>query len=186
VLSPQEEREIVEAVQRGLVQPFARLVTAYQGALFGFARRLCRNAAEAEDAVQEAFVRAYVGIGAFDGSRKFSTWLYAICLNVLRDGRRRRAVRGEAVDIDEAGLADETAAPPEAAARGEQGRMLEQALERLPEPLREAVVLRFLQGLCFADVARVLGVSENAARKRTYQGLLRLHDLLPRDWRPEE
>lgn len=173
---------LVDKARDGDGKAFGLLVTAYAGPLFNMALRLSGNRAEAEDMVQESFLRAYDGLRHYDRARPFYSWLYAICLNVVRDVLRRRKHVPAQLDATTLAAFPDEALLPEQSLQQSQGReALLRALPELPLPLREAVVLRYFQELSFAELAAVCEITENAAKKRVYQGLKRLHALLDGD-----
>lgn len=181
MLDQATEQDIIKRIKQGRREAYAELVDAYKGALFNLAYRVSGNAAEAEDAVQEAFVRAYSGLQTFQEKKKFFPWLYAICLNILRDSSRKQARR-------ESGFSDAaTFHPAEIPGPGTQvesrelAAWLEKALTALPLKLREAVVLRYVEELSFKDVAQILKISENAAKKRVYHAIEKLQQMRPKD-----
>ena len=143
---------------------------------------------EAEDAVQETFVRAWRALDRFDGRSKLSTWLYRICVNVCLNAlrRRKRVARG---DIDDPRIPEPVADPtqgvtdPERHAETVQlyGRLGE-ALDALSPSLRTAVVLVLLQGMPHKEAATVLGIPEGTVAWRIHEARRRmrvmLHDLV--------
>jgi len=129
--------------------------------------------------VQESFLRAFANMHRFDGQKRFHTWLYTICLNVLRDGlRRRKTAPGRLPYEALEALADAAPLPEQRLQRNQSRDALLAAVAALPLDQREALVLRFFQELSFAEVATVCDITENAAKKRVYQALSRLHDML--------
>src|SRR5687767_3385106 len=101
-----DDRALVEEAAAGSTDAFGELVRRYQGTIFSLARSLTANAAEAEDLTQDAFVRAFRGIGRFRGESSFKTWLHRIAVNVIHthlSGRARHRTRfaDESSDGDE-------------------------------------------------------------------------------------
>lgn len=165
--------------RNGNRQAFAALAQAYAGPLYNLALRMTGNPAEAEDMVQESFLRAYNNLPQFSGSKRFYSWLYAICLNLLRDGKRRQSARPARLPHEALESLPDAGLLPEERLQGEQDRRaLLQAVQRLPLQYREVLALRFFQELSFAEVATVCDITENAAKKRVYHALDRLHDML--------
>lgn len=143
VLCPDSEPDdetLVGAVLAGNVALFTPLVTRHTQRLYGLALRLLGDSEEAEDATQEAFIRAYAQLASFRGSASFATWLYRITLNVCRDQLRRRQVRqrtAELARVDQL-WADEryTVDPERVVLALEDRQVLEQALHHLPATFR--------------------------------------------------
>jgi RNA polymerase sigma-70 factor (ECF subfamily) len=149
------------------------LIARFRDRLWRLFLRLARGPQEAEDLLQETFVRLLRSHRSFAGHGKFSTWLYAIALNVFRTSLRRRR---------EQGLVEE---PPAAAAgpagRAEQEETVERvrrAVSNLPEPQRTAIVLSRYEGLPYEEIARIEGCSVDVVKQRVRRGLMTLREEL--------
>jgi len=163
----------------GDVSGFETIVRRYSGMVFTLAARLV-GPFDAEDVVQETFLRAWRGLESFRGDSSLKTWLYAIALNRVRARRgalaRLRSVFGGGeggADADFSlvdGLADAGLSPEENAARSEERRRLRKAVLALPEEFRLAVVLRDLEGLSYEEVAAVLSIPIGTVRSRLARG----------------
>ena len=135
-----DELAWIEAAQRGDHSAFARLVEAYKQPVYNLAYRMLGSAAEAEDAAQEVFLRAYLKLASYDRARKFSTWLLSIasnyCIDVLR---RRRAVLVTLDDVEFAVESPEPG-PEQSAVDSEQREAVARALDALPPayPFRQS------------------------------------------------
>jgi RNA polymerase sigma-70 factor (ECF subfamily) len=146
---------------------FQEVVDATSARLVRLSARMLGNVADAEDVVQEAYVKAYRSLedGQFDRRAKVETWLYRIVINATIDARRKRARRGPAVDID-----DETAVPPPAGDAPAEAHMalteLADWLGALPEDQQAALVLKAIEGRESAEIAEILGCSEGAVEQR--------------------
>lgn len=177
----------VGRVQQGDARAFDELVVKYQDRLVNYVRALGAGHADAEDAAQEAFLRAFRGLGRFRRLSHFKTWLYQIATNVTRTAARRRAARPEAAS---GLLADaEAGASPPAGADDLEARIvardrLDRALAALPEDLRQAVVLRDVEGWEYREIAAMVGVPIGTVESRIFRARRRLRDLLgPSDTR---
>ncbi|AGW14404.1 RNA polymerase sigma factor [Megalodesulfovibrio gigas] len=197
-MDQEREHSIIRQVLAGDREAFALLVEAYQHPLFHMAYVLTGSADQAEDLVQETFVRMYDKLGTFrlEPGVRLTPWMFAICRHAAfrQNKRGRRMVTGCAHLVeegsppeDDASMTAGTAFEARMAAsdgeemlfRTEQGRTLAQHLMQLPLELREALVLRFTEDLSFRELAEVLGISEQAAKMRVYRGLARLRETLP-------
>ena len=168
---------LAEGLAVNLDGHFEPLVLHYQDRLYGFALRLIGNPAEAEDCVQDAFVRAYRALRRYPSERRralhLQAWLYRITLNVVRN--RVRGPRSAPVALDGA-VAERLAAPaseqPELAAESaERRRDLARRVAALPERYRAGVVLRHVQGLAYAEVAAILGQPVGTTKANVHRGL---------------
>lgn len=162
-----DDRRLVDLHKAGDEEAFASIVTAYHRELMSHARRRLHDPRAAEDAVQEALLRAFRALPRFNGEYKLGAWLHRIVENVCADEGNRRRREGELTDrvaslppIPEADVADSAIADPE----------VTQALQSLSPSYREALVLRYVEGLPYREVAEKTGVSEENARARAHRG----------------
>ena len=179
------ELELVQRAREGELAAFNSLVLRHQNAAYGLALRFLSSREAAEDATQEAFIRAYRAIGTFRGER-FRSWLFSIVANACRDELRRRRRRPQR-SLDEAreqpDRADldptDTDPTPEAQAlSGELREALERSLMQLPEDWRLVVVLSDVQGLSYEEIAESTGVPLGTVKSRLSRARARLRDIL--------
>jgi len=162
---------LVQRAQRGDRLAFERLVDRHQHRLFTLAARTLGDRSEAEDAVQEAFLRAWRGLGSFRGGSLFSTWLYRICVNAAHDQRERR--RAEPVETVET-----TPDARDRFAERELSGDLQRALAALDEEQRRTVVLSDVLGCSYAEIAEITGVAEGTVKSRLFRARTELARLL--------
>jgi RNA polymerase sigma-70 factor (ECF subfamily) len=172
---PLDERELVARAQRGDADAYEELVRAYQGIAFRTAYVLAGNAADAEEAAQDAFVKAYRALWRFRAGAPFKPWLLRIVANEARN-RRRSAGRRTALALRAAQAPSGEAAPsPEAAlVDAERREQLLAALERLSDSDREAIACRYFLDLSEAETAAALGVRKGTVKSRLSRALDRL------------
>ena len=170
----------------GDVTGFEVIVRRYSGMVFGLAARLV-GPFDAEDVVQETFLRAYRSLESFRGESSLKTWLYAIALNRVRVrrgtlARLRGLFGGGSGPTPDFSLLDNAAdperSPEENALLSDQRRRLRKAVLDLPEEFRAAVVLRDLEGLSYEEVASVLTVPVGTVRSRLARGRALLKEAL--------
>jgi RNA polymerase sigma-70 factor, ECF subfamily len=142
---------------------FADLVRKNQGFAYSLAFRFLGNAADAEDAVQDTFLRVWKHFHEFDPEKKFTTWLYRItanvCLDLIRSGKRKRT-SGEVPWRDgHAEIIDPQGDPGRKAEENETLKMVHELAENLPPKQRMAFVLRDLQDLSVEETARIMNIS---------------------------
>jgi RNA polymerase sigma-70 factor, ECF subfamily len=154
---------LVRAAQRGDRRAFEQLVERHQARLFTLAARTLGSADEAADAVQEAFVRAWVGLPRFRRRSLFSTWLFRICVNAAHDVRARRPARPLAEPPD-------SADPRDAFVQRELSGALQAALDALDEDYRIAIVLYDVLGCSYAEIAELTEVAEGTVKSRIFRG----------------
>ena len=177
---PEELADLVTAARDGDRAAFEELVRATSAETYTLAYRLLGNEEDARDVVQEAYLRAYKGIGQFRGDAQFSTWLYRITANCAATHLGRRARHRHDELTDDAPIADSS---PE---RDPQGQAmasslrdrLTEALDELPPRLKAVVVLRDVYDLPHEAIAAELGISESAAKVRLHRARRRLRERL--------
>ncbi|MCU0949962.1 MAG: RNA polymerase sigma factor RpoE [Burkholderiaceae bacterium] len=172
------DQQIVERVQRGDKRAFDLLVTKYQRKIFRLLSRLIRDPGEIEDVAQEAFIKAYRALPNFRGDSAFYTWLYRIAINTAKNhlvAQGRRAPTSTEAEVEEAenfedadGLRDVNT--PDAMMMSRQvGDAVNRAIERLPEDLRTAIVLRELEGLSYEEIAESMNCPIGTVRSRIFR-----------------
>ncbi|HUL50408.1 MAG TPA: sigma-70 family RNA polymerase sigma factor [Gemmatimonadales bacterium] len=166
--------DLIAAWRNGDEQAAAELVRRHTRALGRFLGALGASDADLDDFVQEAFVRAFRGLGRFRGQCQFRTWLFTIGGNVVKDAGRR-AKRGRTVPLDEEFQAY-GGDPHEHAVASETAQKLEQGLAQLPHMQREVFLLRAQQGLEYSEIAAALATSEGAARVHYHHAVKRLRE----------
>jgi RNA polymerase sigma-70 factor, ECF subfamily len=175
---PPHEESLVERARRGDVAAYEELVQTYQGIAFRTAYLIAGTAADAEDAAQEGFVKAYRALGRFRPGAPFRPWLLQIVANEARN-RRRSAGRRAALALRAAAAesSGDVAPSPEAAlVASERRRELLAALERLREEERLVLACRFFLDLSEEETAAALGVRRGTVKSRQSRALARLRE----------
>ena len=164
-----DDGALMQRVARGDEAAFGRLVGRYQDRLFTVAHRLLQNRADAEDAVQRAFLNCYLKSGSYDPRWQVSTWLYRVLTNVCVDELRRRRAGGSHVQIPDAGRQSD---------KPGQHLDLRRALERVPTEARLLLALRYVDGLSYGELAQVRGISINTVKSQLARGKSILRKML--------
>jgi len=177
---PDDETALVVRSRTGDTRAFDRLVETHQDRIYHLAYRITGNHADAQDAAQEAFVKAYRSLGAFRAQAAFSTWLHRIAVNAAVDMVRRRAPRAPDPLEVPAPAADPLA---DGAERIEIQQRIHRAIAALPVEQRMVVVLRDVQGWAYEEIAKVVQAPIGTVRSRLARGRealrLALADLAP-------
>ncbi len=163
-----------------LEQQFTEIVEQYSDLAYSVAFRMLRNAEDAEDAVQEAYISAFKALPNFKGQSKLSTWLYRVVVNACLMKIRKEKSRAKYISentFDDALIFDWKNDPEEAAVNSELRSTLEGGLGLLSPDLRAAVVLRDIQGLSTEEASEVLSISVASLKSRLHRArvLLRKH-----------
>lgn len=171
------EEHAIGLARRGDREAFRVLVEQHSRGVFRLAYRMTSSETDAEDLVQETFLKAWKQIARFDGRASFSTWLYRICTNCsidhLRSSKRKRE------EFDEQDTAPSSDPSPERIAMSTQiGERLEPALAQLSEMERAAFVLRHYEGLGIEQISETLGVQPGAAKHSVFRAVQKLRRAL--------
>jgi RNA polymerase sigma-70 factor (ECF subfamily) len=168
-----DEQVWLEQARRGDKNAFGQLIEAYQGPVYNLAYRMLGNSGEAEEAAQEAFIRAYTRLDSYDPTHKFSTWLLSITSNYCIDQiRKRRAVF---LSIDEplpphpALHSDNNKGPEAQYLAQEREQMVQSLMNALPDEYRQAVVLRYWYDMSYEEIADVQNTSVSAVKSRLFR-----------------
>ncbi|MGD9734057.1 MAG: RNA polymerase sigma factor [Solirubrobacterales bacterium] len=170
-----EEQQLVARAKAGEERAFEDLVRAHADRLYAVVVRLLRDRHEAEEVTQEAFLRAWRGIGSFEGNSRFFTWLYRIGINEAKRRVSRNATTFRASSLEEqpgTEPADLSEAPEQTTAQRELQGVLEEAIGALDPDYRAPLVLRDVEGLSTAEAAEAMGLGEAAFKSRLHRARL--------------
>src|SRR5438552_4205367 len=183
------ELVLVQAAKKGDLEALSELVKRYDRNIFRIAQHITHNEEDAQDVVQEAFLKAYQNLEQFQGNSKFYTWLVRIAVNeALMKLRRRRS--DKTVSLDEDVVTEEGSMPREVAdwspnpeqlyGQSELGDILKKTIQGLPPGFRAVFVLRDVEGLSTEETAEMLGLSIPAVTSRLLRARLQLRERLAR------
>ncbi len=183
--SDNQDASLASRTQKGDRDAFGELVNRYQARIYSFCFQFFRNRDLAADMAQETFLRAYRYIKKYDPNRKFSTWIYSIAKNICIDEHRKKS-RGKTISIDD--VAPERIQsyedsrhlknPMQISMQMQDRMMLEEAIARLPEKYRTAIILCYFQEMSYQEVADVLGLNLNLVKVRIFRAKKRLLEIL--------
>lgn len=167
------ELELIQQAQAGEPRAVRELYRLYSPRVYAVVKRLAGDDALAEDWAQEAWVRIFRALGSFRGEARFTTWMHRIAVNSALHGRRWRDRRV----IHEAPL--EETIPTRAATEDALLRLkLEQAMKKLPERMRQVLVLHDVEGYTHEDIAEFLGVTSGTSKSQLFKARARMRELL--------
>jgi RNA polymerase sigma-70 factor (ECF subfamily) len=187
-----DESVLVNAARKGDVAAYEELVRRYDRNVFRIAQHITQNREDAEDVVQDAFLKAYQNLGQFQGQSKFYTWLVRIAVNeALMRLRRRRPERMISLDEDvkteedsmPREIADWTPNPEQQYNQAELKDILSRTIQGLPTSFRTVFVLRDVEGLSTEETAEALGLSIPAVKSRLLRARLQLRERLNKYFR---
>lgn len=176
-MTADDDRQLVERVQKGDKRAFDMLVLKYQGRIMALVVRFVHDSHEAQDVTQEAFIKAYRALGNFRGESAFYTWLYRIAINTAKNYLVSRNRRPPSEDVDAAdaefydgdhGLKN-VDTPERMLLRDEIDEAIQESIRKLPEDLRVALTLREYEGLSYEDIAHVMQCPVGTVRSRIFR-----------------
>jgi len=172
------DEELVALAKDGRPESLDELVSRHYASAFRTALGILRDEDGAADVAQDAFLKAFRGIGKFRGDSSFRTWLLTITANEAR-GVLRKVARRKELDLDTAGpVATQEANAEDFLENAEESIRVRALLDQLPDKQRQAVTLRVFEGMSFKEVGAIIGSSEGAARVNFHHGIRRLRELL--------
>jgi RNA polymerase sigma-70 factor (ECF subfamily) len=183
VTEAETDEQLVRKSQNDDERAFGELVSRYESKVYSLALKMLRNPEDAEDVLQDTFLRAYRGIKSFKGNSTFSTWVYRITANSALMRLRKRQL--PTVSIDDAdereapiNIADWAPGPVEQMLNQETQAAMTEAIEALPPEFRQVFVLRDIEELSNAEVAEILDLSVAAVKSRLHRARLKVRNRL--------
>lgn len=172
------ETRLARLARKGDQRAFAEIVDLYKDKLYHLAFRMTGNRQEAEDVVQETFLRVYKNLERYDENQKFSTWIYRIATNLCIDRlRKRRAVYSlDAASSEHEGLdgyamlPSDDRTPESELLLSETQKIIHEAIETLPVKYKSVMVLRYLQDLSLQEISDVLDMPVTTVKTRVHRG----------------
>jgi RNA polymerase sigma-70 factor (ECF subfamily) len=180
-----QERAWIEQALHGDRTAFGQLVQAYERPVYNLTYRMLGDSAEAEDAAQETFLRAYDKLATYQPERKFVNWLLSIASHYCID-RLRRRVRAPQLSLDgplpPQWTVSNTPHPDQAVSQKQQQEQVRKALDTLPPDYRVAVVLRYWYGLSYDEIAATMTTTESAIKSRLHRARRMMAQQLQAAW----
>ncbi len=179
--------ELIKKIKDGDMDAFTQLVELYENRAVNFAYRMLKDQGDAEDAVQEAFLKVFDKIHTFKQESKFSTWFYTVLSNICRDILRKKSKKPTTVSINQTNredddfeiqLEDTSFEPHENFVKKDALNVLDIALTQLSDEHREVIVLRDIEGFDYEKIAEILGVSLGTVKSRISRARLALRKIL--------
>jgi RNA polymerase sigma-70 factor, ECF subfamily len=180
-VSASEDEADVEKVLAGEVSAFESIVRRWQGPLVNLAYRFCRDRSRAEEMAQDAFLRAYRGLGQWRKDAAFSTWLFAVATNLYRSQLRR--IPAQTISIEDVARVQVSSPADGCFAEVDRDDAVRKAVLTLPEKYREAVILFYFHDMDIAAAARSLALPEGTVKARLSRGREMLRQKLQRQFR---
>ncbi len=169
----EQEALWLDQARHGDKAAFGKLIEAYQGPVFNLAYRMLNNAKEAEEAAQEAFIRAYTRLESYDPNHKFSTWMLSItsnyCIDIIRRRRALLLSLDEPLPAHPALMSSKEKEPEAQAVQVEREEMVQKLLQTLPEEYRQTVILRYWYEMSYEEIAETMDTTVSAIKSRLFR-----------------
>jgi RNA polymerase sigma factor (sigma-70 family) len=173
----QEDKRLIEQALQGNEKAFESLLKKYRNLVFSIMLKMVRNKQEAEDLTQEAFMKAFSSLSTFNDEFAFSTWLMKIASNNCIDFLRKRKLKtysihepinykDEKIEID---IPDHDAGPERILIQGERSRMIEEAINELPERYRYVVILRHKEEKSYEEIAEIMNLPLGTVKAQIFR-----------------
>jgi RNA polymerase sigma-70 factor (ECF subfamily) len=183
------DEELLQSFRRGTTEAFGLLVRRYERELYGYLRRYLQDSSLAEDVFQNTFLQVYIKSGQYEAGRPVRPWLYTIATHQAIDALRRNG-RHQAVSLDETRaepgegdtatllemLESRSANPLDAASAQERKEQVRASVDRLPDFLRQVLLLAYYQGLKYREIADILDIPVGTVKSRLHAALVKLQE----------
>ena len=183
-LSEMTDEQLIAAFQQGDENAFVQLVDRYKDRLINFVYRFLNDMTDAEDLVQETFLKVYKKKHSYREIAKFSTWIYTIAGNLARSELRKRK-RRKTYTMSALSFEDQEFTPVDPGKDTEgivfnsyAGEEIMRAIEQLPEPFKTITILRDIQELSYEDISRILDIPMGTVKSRVNRARLKLQETL--------
>jgi RNA polymerase sigma-70 factor, ECF subfamily len=175
-----DELDLVERFQAGEEQAFNALTLRYQEKIYWVVRRMIPDHDEADDVVQDVFIRAYHSLKSFKGESSVYTWLYRIAVNLSLNEIRRRKIR-KTFSLDENTTEQHQSyddSPIEEIEKREQSMLIKKAIDRLPEKQKQVFVLRYYEELPYEEIAKIVKTSVGGLKANYFHAVKKIGEYL--------
>jgi RNA polymerase sigma-70 factor (ECF subfamily) len=176
--------ELIKEFKEGNDKAFNYLVLRYQEKIYWVVRRLLSDHDEADDVVQDVFIKVYHSLHSFKGDSSFYTWLYRIAINLSLNELRRKKTR-KTFSLDDAVMQHEShdALPLEQMERKEQTRLIKEAIEKLPEKQKKVFLLRYYEELPYEEIAKILKTSVGGLKANYFHAVKKIGEYVKNEMR---
>jgi RNA polymerase sigma factor (sigma-70 family) len=171
----EEEIQWIQAILAGNKQAYAHIINKYKNQLYATILRMTRNPHDAQDLVQEAFVKVYHQLDKYEGKGSFSSWIYRVTINYCMDEFRKKRYKMKQVDIDEEALANPNH-PEVIFLKKEEHRQLEKLIQTLPEDERLILLLRYVNELSYQEISELVEMPLTHVRNKLHRSKKKMRE----------
>lgn len=164
----QEDNRWVKEILSGDKQAYAHIIDKYKTPLYATILRMTKNPQDAQDLVQEAFIKVYRQLGKYDGEGSFSSWLYKVAINHCMDEFRKKEFQIKRVEIQDS-MMESPDHPEIILLKKEKGRQLERLIATLPEDERLIILLRYVNECSYEEISDLTGAPLSTVRNKLHR-----------------
>lgn len=176
----QEENQWIQEVLDGDKQAYAHIINKYKSPLYGTILRMTRNPHDAQDLVQESFIKVYEQLEKYKGTGSFSSWLYRVAINHCMDEFRKKRHPIKQSEIDEETVVNDNH-PEVIFLKKEKGRQLERLIETLPEDERLIILLRYMNELSYDEISELMDIPLSTVRNKLHRAKRKMRNTVKRE-----
>ena len=179
-----DELRLIEKAKKGDLKAFENLVKLHEKNVYNLALKLLKNREDAQDAAQDAFLKAWINLKSYRGESKFSAWLYRLtyntCLDLLRKAKKGEVISLTTDDEEEkvADIRDDAISPEECTIKKEEQKAVRDAVDALPEEYRQIIIMREFTGMSYSEIGNAMGISEGTVKSRLARARQKLAESL--------
>lgn len=175
----EEEKKWIEEVRAGNMQAFTKIIDKYKNQLFATVLRMTKNPEDAQDLVQEAFIKVYEQLNKYDFKGSFSSWLYRVTINHCLDELRKKRYQVEHITFNEKGIESSEENEPEIVfLKKEKSRQLEKLIASLPEDERMIILLRYANERSYEEISELLHIPLSTVRNKLHRAKKKLRKIV--------
>ncbi|MFC5602018.1 RNA polymerase sigma factor [Sporosarcina koreensis] len=176
----EDEQRLIQQVLAGDKQAYAHIINKYKNQLYATILRMTKNPQDAQDLVQDAFIKVYRNLGKYDASGSFSSWLYRVAINHCMDEFRKKRYSTIQVEIDEAKVVNREH-PEVVFLKKEKSRQLERLIATLPEDERLIILLRYVNEISYEEIGEVMDVPLSTVRNKLHRAKKKMRETVKRE-----
>lgn len=175
----EEEKKWIEEVRAGNMQAFTKIIDKYKNQLFATVLRMTKNPEDAQDLVQEAFIKVYEQLNKYDFKGSFSSWLYRVTINHCLDELRKKRYQVEHITFNEKGIESSEENEPEIVfLKKEKSRQLEKLIASLPEDERMIILLRYANERSYEEISELLHIPLSTVRNKLHRAKKKMRKIV--------
>lgn len=176
----QDDNLWVQEVLAGDKQAYANLINKYKNPLYATILRMTKNPHDAQDLVQEAFIKVYERLGKYDETGSFASWMYRVAINHCMDEFRKKSYKMKQVEIEEGSISS-VDTPELIFFKNEESRRLERLVATLPEDERIIILLRYINELSYQEISELVDTPLATVRNKLHRAKKRMRETVKRE-----